>query len=124
MNAFLWILQIVLAVAFLMAGAMKVMQPKEKLLEQMGWVENFDGTQLRGLGAVEILGALGLVLPGLFDIIPGITPWAALGLAVMMAGAASLHFRRQEYVPEMTINVTLLVLLLIVVWGRFGDYAF
>ncbi len=123
MNAFLWILQIVLGAAFLMAGAAKL-QPKEKLFERMAWVEEFDGTQLKGIAIVEVVGALGLVLPGLLDIVPGITPWAALGLALTMALAAALHIRRKEYVPEMMINVVLGVLSLVVVWGRFGDYAF
>jgi len=123
MNAFLWILQIVLAALFLMAGVMKVMQPKEKLHERMAWVEDFDGSHIRIIGILEVLAAIGLVLPGLFDILPGLTAWAALGLVLMMVGAAITHGRRKEW-PYVGMNVMLGVLALIVVWGRFGDYAF
>ncbi len=124
MNTLLWILQIVLAGVFLMAGTMKLMQPKEKMQESMGWVEDFDGTQIKAIGGLEVLGAIGLVLPGAFDIVAGITPWAALGIALLMAGAAVVHARRQEFVPYMAANIVLAVLALIVVWGRFGDYSF
>jgi len=124
MNTFLWILQIVLAGMFLMAGAMKLMQPKERIQENMAWVEDFDGTHIKGIGGLEVLASIGLVLPGAFDIIPGITPWAALGLLLLMVAAAVVHLRRKEFMPFVGMNVMLAVLALIVVWGRFGDYAF
>lgn len=124
MNAFIWILQIVLALAFMMAGVMKVMQPKEKLFEKMAWVEDFDGSHIKAIGGLEVLAAIGLILPGLFDIIPGITAWAALGLVLTMIGAAVVHGRRKEYVPMMATNIVLGVLAAIVAWGRFGDYKF
>lgn len=123
MNAFIWILEIVLAALFLMAGTMKMMQPKEKLHEKMGWVEDFDGSHLKAIGGLEVLAAVGLVLPGLFNIIPGITAWAALGLVLTMIGAVVVHARRQEW-QHAGMNVVLGILALIVVWGRFGDYAF
>ena len=65
MNTALWIVQALLAIAFLMAGAMKTFQPKEKLAEKMGWVEDFSQGQIRTIGILEILGALGLILPAL-----------------------------------------------------------
>lgn len=123
MNAFIWILQIVLAVVFLMAGAMKMMKSKEELHEQMAWVEDFDGSHLKAIGMLEVLAAIGLILPGLFDIVPGITAWAALGLVVIMIGGTVTHARRQEW-PYVGMNVMLGVLAAIVAWGRFGDYSF
>jgi uncharacterized membrane protein YphA (DoxX/SURF4 family) len=123
MNAFIWILQVALAAMFLMAGAMKMMQPKDKIQENMAWVEDFDGSHIRAIGLLEVLAAIGLVLPGLFNVIPGVTPWAALGLVLLMIGAAVVHARRQEW-PYLGLNVMLLILAAIVVWGRFGDYAF
>ena len=123
MNAFIWILQIVLAAMFLMAGAMKVMQPKEKLHEKMGWVEDFDGWHVKVLGELEVLAAIGLILPGVLNFAPGLTAWAALGLAVMMIGAAITHGRRKEW-PYVAMNLMLGILAAIVAWARFGDYSF
>lgn len=124
MNTFLWILQIVLAGVFLMAGVMKLMQPKEKLQQAMAWVEDFDGSHIKAIGGLEVLAALGLVVPGWFDIAAGVTPYAAIGLVLLMVGAAVTHARRKEYVPFMAMNIGLAVLALIVVWGRLGDYSF
>lgn len=123
MNAFIWILQIVLAAMFLMAGAMKMMQPKEKIQETMAWVEDFDGSHIKGIGALEVAAAIGLILPGALDIAPVLTAWAALGLLLLMVGAAITHGRRGEW-PYVGMNMMLAILAAIVVWGRFGDYSF
>ena len=71
-----------------------------------------------------MLAAIGLVLPGALNIAAGITPYAALGLVLLMIGAAVTHARRGEYIPYMAMNIVLAILAAIVVWGRFGDYAF
>ncbi len=64
MNVVLWIIAGLLAVAFAGAGLMKLMQPKAKLASSgMAWTEDFSDTQVKGIGAVEVLGAIGLVLP-------------------------------------------------------------
>ena len=123
MNTFLWILQIVLAAMFLMAGAMKMMQPKDKIQEQMAWVEDFDGSHIKGIGGLEVLAAIGLILPGVLDIAGALTAWAALGLLVLMIGAAVVHGRRKEW-PYVGMNLMLGILAAIVAWGRFGDYSF
>jgi uncharacterized membrane protein YphA (DoxX/SURF4 family) len=123
MNTLVWIVQVVLALGFLMAGAMKLTQPRAKLAPQMGWVEDFTDTQVKGIGLVEVAGALGLVLPGATDIAPILTPLAAAGLVVVMIGAAATHLRRHE--PKFVgINASLLVLASIVAWARFGPYSF
>ena len=123
MNVALWIIQIVLAAAFLIAGTTKVLTPKEKLRERMAWVDDFSQTSVRLIGSAEILGALGLILPAATGIAPILTPIAAVGLINIMIGAAITHVRRQEpaIVP---VNVVLLVLAAIVAWGRFGPYHF
>ena len=123
MNTFIWILQIVLAAMFLMAGAMKMMQPKDKIQEQMAWVEDFDGSHIKGIGGLEVLAAIGLILPGVLDIAGALTAWAALGLVVLMIGAAVVHGRRKEW-PYVGMNLMLGILAAIVAWGRFGDYSF
>lgn len=119
MNILLWVLQGVLAGMFLMVGAMKLMQPKEKMGEQMGWVEDFSQGQIRSIGVLEVLGALGLVLPMATGIMPFLTPYAAIGLCLVMTGAFITHLRRKEIVPMGVMNVVLFVIAAFVAYGRF-----
>lgn len=118
MNIILWIVQVLLAVAFLMAGAMKVMQPKEKMQEKMAWVEDFSQNQIRTIGILEVLGAIGLILPAVTGILPILTPLAAVGLVLTMLGAARTHMRRGENQMIM-MNAVLLILAAFVAYGRF-----
>jgi uncharacterized membrane protein YphA (DoxX/SURF4 family) len=114
----LWVAQVLLAVAFLGAGATKLSQPKEKLAKNMAWVEDFSQPAVRLIGAVEVLGAIGVVVPALTGILPWLTPLAALGLVLTMIGAALTHLRRTEY-GNIAMNAVLLVLAAFVVYGRF-----
>lgn len=122
MNIVLWVLQGLLAAAFLMAGLAKVSQPKDKLVKQMGWVEDFSENAVKGIGAVEILAALGLILPAATGIATILTPLAATGLVVTMILAGIVHVRRGEQ-SKLPINIVLLILVAIVAWGRFGPYS-
>ena len=117
MSIALWIVQGLLAVAFLGAGASKLSQPKEKLLKNMPWVEDFSQPAVRLIGAAEVLGAIGVVLPALTGVLPWLTPLAALGLVLLMVGAALTHLRRKEY-GNVAINAVLLVLAAFVAYGR------
>ncbi|GHJ07700.1 hypothetical protein TPA0907_20670 [Micromonospora humidisoli] len=121
MNVFLWIVQILLAALFAGAGLTKLTQPREKLLDRMGWVRNTPPLQVKALGAAELLAALGLVLPGLTGIATVLTPLAAVGLVIVMAGAIVVHARAKE-LPGTVVTVALLVLAALVAWGRFGPY--
>lgn len=121
MNAALWVVQGLLAVAFLGAGVMKATQPKEKLAANMGWVEDFSGSTVRLIGVVEVLAAVGLVLPAVTGIAPVLTPLAAVGLAVVMVLAAITHARRGE-AQLIGVNLVLLLLSAFVAWGRFGPH--
>ncbi|SDT79845.1 DoxX family protein [Actinoplanes derwentensis] len=124
MNVVLWIIAGLLAAAFLAAGAMKALQPKEKLAASgLTWVEDFSAGQVKAIGVVEVLGAIGLVLPALLDIVPILVPIAATGLAVAMIGAIVVHARRNE-IPGIAPGAVLFVLAAVVAWGRFGPYAF
>jgi len=123
MSTFVWILQIVLAVGFLMAGAMKLTQPRAKLAPQMAWVEDFTDGQVKAIGLVEVAAAMGLILPAATDMAPVLTPLAAAGLVVVMVSAAATHLRRHE-AQFMAVNATLLALAAIVAWARFGPYSF
>ena len=118
MNIALWIVQGLLAAAFLMAGIMKATQPKEKLAANMAWVNDFSTSQVRLIGIVEILGAIGLILPAATGILPILTPLAAVGLALVMIGAAMTHRRRGES-QMIPINAVLLLLAAFVAYGRF-----
>jgi uncharacterized membrane protein YphA (DoxX/SURF4 family) len=118
MNIALWIVQILLALAFAMAGIMKVTQPIDRLETRMGWVKDVGPRGVRLIGSLEILGAIGLILPAVTGILPWLTPVAAVGLALTMVGAMITHGRRGEY-SNIGANVVLLVLALFVVYGRF-----
>ena len=86
MTYVLWIIQGLLALLFLFAGGMKLVLPLEELTGPMplpGWFVRF-------IGVAEVLGAIGLILPGLLGIRPGLTPLAASGLVVIMIGATVL----------------------------------
>jgi uncharacterized membrane protein YphA (DoxX/SURF4 family) len=117
-NVFLWILQILLAAAFLGAGLTKITQPPEKLRTRMGWVDDFTGPNVKLIGAAEVLGAIGLILPWLTGIAKVLTPIAALALAALMLGAVIVHIRRKEN-QQIAPSAVLLVLSLVVAIGRF-----
>jgi uncharacterized membrane protein YphA (DoxX/SURF4 family) len=82
----LWVAQVLLAVLFLWAGGFKLIASAE----QMAGPGAPPAAFLRFIGVVELLGALGLILPGLTGIRPGLTPLAAAGLVIVMAGAVAL----------------------------------
>jgi len=85
MNYPLWIIQWLLALLFLFAGGVKLVLPIEEMTKQMPLP--LPGLFLRFTGVVEVLGAIGLILPWLLRIRPGLTPLAAVGLAIVMIGA-------------------------------------
>ena len=118
MGIALWVVQVLLAAAFLVSGATKLSQPKEKLVKNMAWVEDFSQPTVRNIGALEVLGAIGIVLPALTGILPWLTPLAALGLVLTMIGAALTHLRRAEY-GGIAVNAVLLILAAFVAYGRF-----
>jgi uncharacterized membrane protein YphA (DoxX/SURF4 family) len=124
MNLALWIIAIVLAVVFAASGLMKQLVPKDKLVRfGQGWAQDFSPTNIRLIGLAEVLGAIGLVVPAAVHIAPILVPLAAVGLALVMAGAAAVHARRKE-APMIAVNAVLLVLAVVVAWGRFGLYSF
>ncbi|BCJ41393.1 hypothetical protein GCM10010168_56080 [Actinoplanes ianthinogenes] len=124
MNVVLWIIAGLLAAAFLAAGAMKVLQPREKLIASgMGWAADFGDGQVKLIGVLEILGAIGLILPAALDIAPVLVPLAALGLVIIMIGAIVVHARRKE-TQALLPSAVLLVLAAVVAWGRFGPWSF
>ena len=121
MNTALWIIAGLLATVFLVAGSNKLLIPREKLAKAPGggWVLDFSAEFVKALGAVEILGAIGLILPALLGIAPVLVPLASTGLATIMVGAAIVEFRRQEF-KHVLLNLAYLAMAALVALGRFG----
>lgn len=115
----LWIAQILLAVAFLAAGFLKLVMPIDQLAQNMAWVVDVPVWLVRFTGLVEVLGALGLILPAATRIQPQWTPLAAAGLALVMLFAAAFHLVRNE-APMMLPNLVLLLLAAFVAYGRWN----
>jgi uncharacterized membrane protein YphA (DoxX/SURF4 family) len=124
METIVWIAQGLLAAAFLAAGSMKLLKSHAELAanDNMKWVEDFDPSQIKGIAAVEVLGAIGLILPAALDVVPVLTPIAATGLALTMLGAIATHVRRRES-QALPANVVLLALAAFVAIERFGPHA-
>jgi DoxX-like family len=124
MNTALWIVAGVLAAAFAGSGLMKLLVPKDKLVNAgQGWAADVSAGNVRLIGLAELLGAVGLIVPALVHIAPILVPLAAVGLVLVMVGAGVVHARRKE-VLNIAVNVVLLALAVFVAWGRFGPYAF
>jgi hypothetical protein len=121
-NVLLWILAGLLALAFLAAGALKVSQPVEALASKgMAWTEDFAPAMVKAIGGLEILGAIGVILPGALKIAPTLVPVAATGLAVLMAGAIITHVRRGE-LSAIAAPAVLLIVSAVLAWGRYGPH--
>jgi len=118
MNVLLWIFAALLAAMFLTAGLMKMTMPKEKLVPIMEWAKPVPEGQVKALGAVELLGAIGLILPRALNIAPVLTPLAAVGCAIVMLGATIVHARMKDY-KGLGMPVVLLILAIVVAAGRF-----
>jgi uncharacterized membrane protein YphA (DoxX/SURF4 family) len=106
LNVLLWVLQILLAMLFTFSGVMKFIMPVEEMTKQIslpGWFLHF-------IGVAEILGAIGLVLPGVLRIRAGLTPLAAVGLVVIMIGATAVNLKTGQRGAALTTVVVGLLL--------------
>jgi uncharacterized membrane protein YphA (DoxX/SURF4 family) len=121
MNVALWIVQALLAFAFIAAGATKVFAYEK--YKAMSEKKNGRTSLSRGLitfiGMAEIAGSLGVVLPMATNIAPWLSAWAAIGLAIIMLLAIGFHVRRHESVA---VPVILFLLAAFVVFGRFSHW--
>jgi len=109
----LWIVQGLLAALFLFAGGMKLVLPVEEMTKQI----QLPGLFLRFIGVAEVLGAIGLVLPGLLRIRPGLTPLAAAGLVIIMIGATVVTLASGMLAPAL-ISLVVGLLAALVAYGR------
>lgn len=118
-NIALWILQVLLGLAFISAGVMKTFQPIEALLASgLTWVNDFPVLMVRFIGVSELAGGLGLILPAALRIKPILTPVAGFALALVMLLALAYHAVKGEF-QAFPINLVLGGLSAFVGWGRF-----
>ena len=125
LNLALWISAGLLAVVLLVSSTTKLFVPKEKLatLPLGGWTGDASVGLVKALGALELLAAVGLVLPAAVDIAPILVPLTAACVVLLMVGAMIMHLRRHEAVG-VVLNVAYLALAAFVTWGRFGPESF
>jgi hypothetical protein len=123
MNVTLWVIQVFLAVVLAATGAIKLTQPRLSLQGRMAWVVDASDAQVKGIGALEVLAAIGLVAPPILHVATLLTRLAAVGVIFLMIGAMATHVRIGER-DRIWVNVLLLVLAAVVAVGRFGPYPF
>jgi len=118
MNIALWIIQVLLALLFLFAGGMKLIIPPD-VLASMGSPNqvHLPGLLVRFIGVCEVLGALGLILPGLFRTRRGLTPLAAIGLVIIMIGAVVITIIG-DGIGAAIVPLVSLLMLVFVAYGR------
>lgn len=117
-NIGLWVLQIVLALVYGMAGFMKLSQPIDALVASgMSYAGDYPELLTRFIGTMEVLGAIGVILPAATRIAPWLTPLAALGFSIIQVLAMGLHISRGEF-QVLPVNLVLLALALFLLWGR------
>lgn len=106
---------VLVALAYLVPGFMKLMTPYADMIAEpaMAWANDFSANQVKGIGLLEILGVIGLVLPLLLKKYHKLVPISALALAALMVGAIVTHIGRDEPVY---MNITILVLTLLTFW--------
>jgi uncharacterized membrane protein YphA (DoxX/SURF4 family) len=113
LNVLLWVVQVLLALLFTFAGAMKFVMPVEEMTKQIalpGWFLHF-------VGACEILGAIALILPGILRIRTGLTPLAASALVIIMIGATAVNVKLGQRGAALT-TVIVGLLLVFVAYNR------
>jgi hypothetical protein len=110
-----WILAALLGVFYLYAGGLKVARSQEQLAPMMGWVDTVPMWLVRLIGAVELLGVAGLILPRLTGVVPGLAVAAAAGFVVLQILASGVHLSRGE-TKEVTLNLALIAVAGVTVW--------
>lgn len=114
-----WIVAGLLALAYLAAGGMKLLQPQQKLASSgMAWAGAFPAWSVKLIGLLEVLGAIGLILPPLTAIAPVLAPVAAVGLVLVQVGAIVTHLARGE-AKVLAANIVLLLLAVAAAWIGF-----
>lgn len=126
MDLALWIVSGLLAVVFAVGGTGKIIVAKETLATYRfaGWTNDWSSGAIKTIGALEVLAAVGLILPAVLGIVPVLVPLAATGLVVVMIGAIVVHARRRGESVNIMVNLAYLALAAFVALGRFGPESF
>ncbi|WP_219893045.1 DoxX family protein [Aquisediminimonas profunda] len=111
-----WLAQIMIAVPFTGIAIMKLTKPLVELAAGVPWALEYP-IMVRVMGAIDLLGAIGMVLPALTRLLPGLTVWAAIGCVALMVCAIIFHLTRGEAWAT-SINMIYLLLAAYVWWGR------
>ena len=121
MDMLLWVVAVVAAASFLLAGSLKLALPHARLTAdpKMGWARDFSASQVKLIGLLEVLGAIGLVLPPWVGIAEGLVPLAAAGLCLDMVGAFSTHVRRGDPIASRVPPLVLGALMFVLAVGRY-----
>ena len=123
MNTVLWIVQGLLAAVFLATGLTKLTQSRAKMAAgPMRWAADVTDAQFRAIGALEVLGAIGLIVPAALGVAPILTAFAAVGLVLTMVAAIAIH-RRLGETERLAVPVIVLALALVVAVERFGAHS-
>ncbi len=117
MHVGLWVIQVFLSVVFVFIGLIHTIVPIEEVIRLVPLFADFHPRLVRYIGTAELTGAMGLILPGLTGIQPGLTSWAAKGLATIMVFAIGVHVSRGEFVVAV-LPLVLFALALFVAHGR------
>ncbi|MEU5045407.1 DoxX family protein [Streptomyces griseorubiginosus] len=118
MNIAYWIVAGLLALLYCYAGTLKVIRSRDQLRPMMAWVDRIPLPALRALGTLEILGAVGLVLPPLTGIAPSLAPAAAIGFVLLQTGAIAMHLTGED--RQIALNVGLTATAAVTVWLATG----
>ena len=110
-----WIVAGLLALFYLYSGGIKAVRSKDTLRPMMAWVDSMPLGAVRTIGILEVLGAIGLILPPLTHIAPWLALAAAIGLVLVQVGGLTLHLRRGE-TRVIGLNIGLLVLAAVAAW--------
>lgn len=113
----LWLSQIALALVYAPAGTMKLFSPVAQVATQIPWAADVPTWFLRAIGVVDLSAGLGILLPALTRIAPGLTVWAARGSIALQICAIFFHGIRNEW-AVIPFNAVLIALALLVAWGR------
>lgn len=122
MTVVLWIAQIFLALASGFAGYMKTFRPIPELAATMKWPGDYPPALTRLVGVAELAAAIGLILPAATEILPWLTPLAALGFGIIQVLAIGLHAMRGETRQTLIANLILLALSLFILWGYWPSF--
>ncbi len=114
--------QALLALNFLFTGFMKLTAPKEKLVQLIGWPEDYSMKTVKFFGVWELIGAVGVVLPIFVEGIAIVTPLAATGLGLIMAGSMVVHIQRED-IAKLTMSLVMFFVAVLAGFGRLLEIA-